>query len=94
MTEGYATLFKLFDEYAKLRYDCFLAEFFLNDATHEYVLCFRPTGATREDPRRYACRYLRVKVPEMLSILGAQALTPTITDTLNNELASLKTQLN
>ena len=94
MTEGHASLFKLFDEYARVRYDCFLAEFFLNGDTHEYVLCFRPTGGNREDPHRYACRYLRVEVPEMQSILAAQALTSTVTDTLNNELASLRTELN
>ena len=89
MEQTETEFFTLLDGHSRRRYHCFLAEMFLDKIKEQYVLCFRPTGGSIDDPSRYACRYIRVDVVEMRSICAARELTAGVTEALHRELTPL-----
>jgi hypothetical protein len=89
MDQNETEFFTIVDGHSRHRYQCFLAEMFLDRPKEQYVLCFRPAGAKIDDPNRYACRYIRVDVAEVSRIGSGHKLTTGFTARLHWELASL-----
>lgn len=81
--------FKLLDQFARSEHHCFLAEFFPNEDGNEYILCFRPTGVTKDDPDRYACKYIHIPADEVHTISAAKSLSPELAADLSAELQPL-----
>jgi hypothetical protein len=86
-SEG-AIVFRLFYEYSRKRQYCFVAEFFPNRAKDGYLLCFRPTGGTKESPNRYAGRYLDIGLGEVQEAAKTNDLPASVTELLDKEIPS------
>jgi hypothetical protein len=86
MTSEETRAFKLLDEYARDRHECFVTEMDLNKARSAYTLCFRPISVKRDLPNRYACRYLHFEASEFKSVAQEGVLTASITEKLDKEL--------
>jgi hypothetical protein len=86
MATEYGNVFGLLDGYSRSHHQHFLAEMFLNKAISEWILCFRPIGAPRYSPARYACRNLRIPTEEAAVLAGANALSSSIVARLDKEL--------
>ena len=84
------TFFKLLDEYARTRHQCFLTEMLPDRIGIQYSWCFRPIGVGKDDPNRHACRYLSIDVAEMTRSAAARCLSRDVTDKLDKELSSLR----
>lgn len=90
MTSEETQAFKLLDDYSRDQHRCFLTEMFLNEAKTAYRLCFRPTGAGRESPDRFAHRYLNFEVSEVKVAAQEGMLTASMTEELDKELRLLR----
>jgi hypothetical protein len=85
----YSAVFRLLDDYARTRYHCFLAEFFLDKTGTEYLACFRPVGLAVGSPNRYACRYLHIGVGQLPEAAKHTVLPARIVELLARELPAL-----
>ena len=85
-----AQIFKALDHYARNKHQCFLAEMFLNDAGTEYILCFRPTDASKDSPSRFVCRYLRIQMGEIGSVVQTETIPIYLAKKLDRELLALR----
>jgi len=82
-------LFRILDEYSRLRHGCFLAEMFLNkDATH-YVLCFRPVEPKVCAVGAGVCRYVYLNREDGLSVGSTGVMTDSVRQDLDTALQSL-----
>ena len=89
MTSEETRVFSLVDKYSRDQHCCFVTEMFLNEARTGYTLCFRPIGAEKDSPNRYACRYLHLEIAEVKIAAGEGKLTPSTTESLDKELQVL-----
>jgi hypothetical protein len=89
MTTDESQLFEVLDHYSRSLHKCFLAEMFLDKDGNEYVLCFRPVGASPDSSGRYACQYVRIGRTEARIASDAKALTSGIKDKLERQLPLL-----
>jgi len=91
MTGQETTFFKLLDEYARTRHQCFLTEM-LPDFPDKlrYSWCFRPIGVGKGGPDQYTCRYLSIDAAEMAYSAGAHCLSRDVSDKSDKELSSLR----
>ena len=86
-----AIAFKLIEDYSRSRHSCFIAEFFKpKKDDSNYLLCFRPTGGSKESPNRYACRYLRIEDEFILKAIHQNELPIEIARLLDAELPGLR----
>jgi len=90
MTDQETTLFKLLDEYVRNHHQCSLTEMFVGRDKSQYSLCFRPTDVAKDDPSRFACRYVTVDVQEALASTSALRLSPKMAAVLDKELSPLR----
>src|SRR6266403_248918 len=67
MTEVETHWFVLLDSYARSTHSCFLAEFFRDQSTEVYFLCFRPvlSACPQDSEQRYECKYIRISLEEL-----------------------------
>lgn len=82
-------LFKILDDYAKARHQCFVAEMSANSARTEYIICFRPLNVTIDSASRSVCRYWRISVDEAKSIAGTPSLPAPVRQKLDEALIAL-----
>jgi hypothetical protein len=66
-SEG-AVVFGFFDDHCRCKHQCFVAEFVLDKPRDRYLICFRPTGVTKDSPNRYAWRYLNFGIDEIMEV--------------------------
>lgn len=85
-----ARVFKALDDYARNKHQCFLAEMFLNDTGTEYILCFRPADGSKNSPGRFACRYLRIQMSEIGSVVQTETIPISLAEELDRELLALR----
>jgi hypothetical protein len=83
--------FKLLDEYARTRHNCFLAE--MNARKTGYLLCFRPIGVRRDSAKRYSYRYLEIERDDLNVATFTGALPDSVTEMLDRELSSLSKEI-
>ncbi len=88
-TSDRAIAFRLLDDYARSKHQCFVAEFDLDKAGLEYRVCFRPTCGSKGSPNRYACRYLHVGIRDVTEAVEKKELPASVVDLLDRELPSL-----
>ena len=61
----------------------------MDKTRNRYLICFRPTGGTKDSPNRYACRYLHFGIGEMMEVAVKKELPASIIEQLDRELPSL-----
>jgi hypothetical protein len=81
--------FQLLDQYARTTHACFVAEMSPSAAGAGYTVCFRPTGSDRTSPNRFACKHLRISVPEIDALNSVTAMPLPIAEKLDAELPDL-----
>jgi len=84
-----AAVFRLLDSYSRNQHRCFVAEFGFDKAEADYVVCFRPTGGTKDSPNRYACRYLHFGSTDIKEAAERKELPTSVIEQLDKELPSL-----
>ena len=82
--------FTVLDDYARSKHQCFVAEMSLDKSGTEYVLCFRPTGASNDSSNRFACRYVTIQAALVDSIAETGTIQTSVADKLNSELLALR----
>ena len=86
-SEEYRLTFTLLDDHAR-RNGCFVSEFFFSSG--QYSICLRPIGGERDDPDRYACKYLQVSVDDVRAITSQGALPITVVSAMDDVLLALQ----
>ncbi len=91
MTEQETQCFKLLDDYARSRHDCFVAEFWLKKGTSRYAVCFRPAGVKADDRDAdvYACKYIHVEQSDVSAAAATRTLPRTVAENIDAMLPSL-----
>jgi hypothetical protein len=85
-TEERLACFKLLDEHARTKHHCFVAEFFLQEQSETYFVCFRPVESTTN---RFACKYLQFGIEEIRTMASSQSLPLSTTNQLDEALTAL-----
>ena len=86
-SEEYRLAFTLLDDHGR-RNGCFVSEFFFS--SEQYSICLRPVGGERDDPDRYAGKYLQVSVEDVRAITSQGALRITMVDAMDDALLALR----
>ncbi len=91
MTEVETHWFVLLDSYARSTHSCFLAEFFRDQSTEVYFLCFRPvlSACPQDSEQRYECKYIRISLEELKATASGRELAAPLVTTLDRSLAGL-----
>jgi len=89
MTSLESRFFRLLDGFAKSEYRCSLAEMWLRDERNEYVLCFRPLGASHSPEKQHICCYIEVGAREAMKSAREKLLTTEIVDDMKKSLSGL-----
>jgi len=61
----------------------------LRDERNEYVLCFRPLGASPSPEKQHICRYIEVDAREAMKSAHEKLLTTEIIDDMKKSLPGL-----
>jgi hypothetical protein len=61
----------------------------LRDESDDYVLCFRPLGASTSPEKQWPCRYIEVDAQEAMQSAHEKLLTPEIIDDMKEALSDL-----
>ncbi len=86
-TQEQERCFKLMDDYARSKHNCYVAEFFLSTRSGAYNVCFRPVGT--DNSNRYSCKYVELDVEDARAAVEAHCLPSNAADMLDQTLSKL-----
>ena len=91
MTEQETRCFRVLDAYARSNHDCFVAEFWMQQGSSRYAVCFRPATVRKEDRDEdvYACKYIELEPGDVLAAAATGSLPRTVADQLDAVLPLL-----
>ena len=86
----YSRCFKLLDERARTKHNCFVSEFGLSEERALFYVCFRPLGGTPDDPNRFACKYLNFAVGEIKAMALVNSLPTDVIAEIDSALPTIR----
>lgn len=93
-SEEYDRCFRLLDEYARRKHNCFVAELFFSAQVGRYFVCLRPTSVSSDsvdDPDRYACKYLEFEFEDLERMRSEESLPSSVAERLDEILPTILT---